>query len=539
MTRFRSKHTPDAFDVGVHEDPLHKARREAPRSVVEDSRVSVIHLDEVSKRYGTTWVIEDVDLKLWAGQIHGLCGENGAGKSTTVRIIGGVIRPDRGQLRIDEEVVRLTNAAQARKLGIAVIHQHPMIFPDLTIAENVALATPGIESLSLVRRRKAIERCEELLESLNVELDPRRLAGAISLADQQMVEIAKSLQTQPRALILDEPTASLTPHEVDRLFAVMRDLAAQGTSLLMVNHRLVEVLNICNRVTVLRDGRTVFSAPKEDTTAAELLRHMVGRDIHKSEATTHRRENAEPLLEVDDLGRRGVFSHVSLKVYSGEIVGLAGLVGAGRSDIAKAIFALDEVDEGRITLNGKLLSPRSPVAAISEGLSLIPEDRHHQGLALGGSVRENVAITRPELVTRKFGLVSKALEDQLAIQAIEEFDIDCRGPAQQVKDLSGGNQQKVVLAKWFLGNPKILLLDEPTFGVDVGSQDQIHHMIRRLVGQGAGALLISSDITELLELSDRILVIHEGRMVAEFDRETATEVSIMEAAVGEEGASEE
>ena len=483
----------------------------------------------VGKSYTGTTVLSDINISIRAGEILALCGENGAGKSTLVNILGGVIPPDTGSVLVADRPVPLGGPTQANQLGIAVIHQHPVLFPDLSIAENIALVDEHGRGRYWMRHKRARTAAAATLSELGMDLNPARNTSTLAIADQQMVEIAKALIQSPRVLILDEPTASLTPHEVDRLFLILRGLRDRGVALMIVNHRMPEVFALSDRICVLRSGQQVGTSVTADVSSAEVVQQMVGREVKMGQVKGT--VKGDVVLKTIGLTRRGVFRDVSLAVRSGEIVGLAGLIGAGRTDIARAIFGLDRVDAGEVEVGGRRIRSTSPGRAMTAGLAFVPEDRHGQGLAMDGTITENAAITSlPEVSTR--GWVSPRRERAFAEDLIERMRVVCRGPEQSVSALSGGNQQKVVLGRWLATGPRVLLLDEPTFGVDVGAQQEIHELIRSLAGSGVAVLLISSDLLELLALSDRVMVVREGEIVADVTGTEMTEVSIMAAAVG-------
>ena len=483
----------------------------------------------ISKSYGNALVLDGVGLDLQPGEIHALCGENGAGKSTLVNILCGVVRPDAGSMLVGGSEVTPSGPTHARSLGISVIHQHPVLFPDLTIAENISLANPLKSKGSWVQHKKARVDAAAVLHRLGVDLDPRRSASSLAIADQQMVEIAKAIMQEPTVLILDEPTASLTPHEVNRLFTILRDLRAHGTALMMVNHRMSEIFAIADKITVLRNGRCIDTSPTVETTADRTITRMVGRHIPPRIPNDARQ--GETALETVGLTRRGVFHDVNLMVHSGEVLGLAGLIGAGRTDIGRAAFGLDPVDAGEIRVGGIRLDPATPRQAIAAGMAFVPEDRHGQGLAMDASITDNLLVTSLATVSTR-SWVRRTRERLIARELIARFRVICRGPGEVVSNLSGGNQQKIVLARWLATNPRVLILDEPTFGVDVGAQREIHDLIRELASGGVAVLLISSDLIELLALSDRILVVREGRIVESLSGSAMSEVAIMSAAVG-------
>ena len=483
----------------------------------------------ISKRFGATQAIDDVSLTLVPGEIHGLVGENGAGKSTLVKILAGIHQPDNGTIALDGEPVEIAGPAQARALGIAVVHQEPRLFPDLTVAENVFIGHAPSGRLGTIDWSATRRSAARLFDQLDVQFDVGAPVRGLSMADQQLIEIAKSLSVDARVLILDEPTASLSAHEVERLFAIVRRLRDRGVAVLFVSHRLDEVFALCDRATVFRDGRHVVTTSTGELTTADLVRHMVGRAVSlfpKVETPI-----GELLLEVEGLTRAGEFRDISFSVRRGEIVGLAGLVGAGRTEVARVLFGIDRRDGGEIRLGGHAVSFATPSEAMDAGIAYLPEDRHQEGLVLDFSIAQNVTLPiLPRLFPRL--LVRASTERRVADEYTRQFDVRMTGVDQIVGALSGGNQQKVVLAKWLASKPRVLILDEPTRGIDIGAKVEVHRIISELAASGLGIVLISSDLPEVLAMSDRILVLHEGRLTAEIPRARATEERVMFAATG-------
>jgi rhamnose transport system ATP-binding protein len=483
----------------------------------------------ISKRFAATQALDDVSLDLLPGEVHALVGENGAGKSTLVKILAGVHQPDSGTIWLDGEATQIHGPAQARSLGIAVVHQEPRLFPDLTVAENVFIGHAPSGPLGTIDWGGTRRAAQALFKELDVHFDVGAPVRGLSMADQQLIEIAKSLSVDARVLILDEPTASLSAHEVDRLFTIVRRLRARGVSILFVSHRLDEVFELCDRATVFRDGRHVITTATSALTTADLVRHMVGRAVSlfpRVESPT-----GDVLLEVKGLTRSGVFRDVGFTVRAGEIVGFAGLVGAGRTEVARVLFGIDQRDGGEILLRGRAVSFGSPSAAMHAGIAYLPEDRHQEGLVLDFSIAQNVTLPILPRLFPRF-LVRASAERKVANDYTEQFNVRMTGVDQLVGALSGGNQQKVVLAKWLASKPSILILDEPTRGIDIGAKVEVHRIISELAASGLGIILISSDLPEVLAMSDRILVLHEGRISAEIPRERATEERVMFAATG-------
>jgi rhamnose transport system ATP-binding protein len=484
----------------------------------------------VSKSYGGVAALTDVSLELFAGEAHALIGENGAGKSTLVKMLGGVLLPDAGLLEISGEGVVLASTAEARDRGIAVIYQEPTLFPDLTVAENVFIGRQPLRSGRRIDFRAMDRAVNEIFGRLGVRLDPDRIARGLSIAEQQLVEIAKALSLDAKVVIMDEPTASLSPVEVERLFRVVQTLRSHGTAVLFISHRLEEAFALCQRVTVLRDGTFVMSQELEGLTAEDLIRAMVGRDVLAREHTTG--NHGQTVLQVEHLTREGVFVDVSFDVRAGEVVALAGLVGAGRTEVARAVFGIDRYDAGTVTVAGTELRRGSPTAAMAAGIGLVPEDRRQQGLVMDMSIADNISLASlPRL--RRRGLLFSGVERAFADDWATRLQVKYGRMSNPVSSLSGGNQQKVVLAKWLSRRPAVLIVDEPTRGIDIGTKAEVHRLLAELAADGVAVLVISSELPEVLTLADRILVMREGRLAATLNREDATEERIIAAGTGQ------
>ncbi|MFF7214869.1 sugar ABC transporter ATP-binding protein [Streptomyces sp. NPDC008238] len=496
----------------------------------EPETTPVLALEGVSKSFGAVRALRDVSLRLHAGEAHALAGENGAGKSTLIKTLAGVHRPDTGTVLLDGRPVEFHGPGDARDAGVAVIYQEPTLFPDLSVAENIFVGRQPRRSLGRVDHKAVREAAAELFRRLGVDLDPEQPARGLSIADQQLVEIAKALSFDARVLIMDEPTAALTGSEVARLFGVVRSLREQGAAVLFISHRLEEIFALCQRVTTLRDGAWIASEPLDGLTEDDLVRRMVGRDLDelypKQDA-----EIGEVALSVRRLTREGVFTDVSFEVRRGEIVGLAGLVGAGRSEVARAIFGVDRRDAGEVVVGGKPLRGGAPSLAMAAGIALVPEDRRAQGLVMEMSIERNIGLTGFSATT-KGGLMNRGAERSRALDWAVRLQVKYARLADVVGTLSGGNQQKVVLAKWLATAPEVLIVDEPTRGIDVGTKAEVHRLLSRLASEGVAVLMISSDLPEILGMADRVLVMHEGRLTAEIPRSEATEESVMAAATG-------
>ncbi|MHB1876082.1 MAG: sugar ABC transporter ATP-binding protein [Streptosporangiaceae bacterium] len=491
----------------------------------------VLVLRHVSKSFGAVRAVIDGSLELRPGEVHALVGENGAGKSTLVKMLAGVHRPDSGQMLIDGRPVLPANPAAARAAGIAVIYQEPTLFPDLSASENIFMGRQPLVHGRIDRRKMRAETAA-LFAQLGVRLDPERICRGLSIADQQIVEIAKALSLDARVIVMDEPTAALSAAEVRRLFMVVATLRERGAAVVFISHRLEEVFEICQRVTVMRDGRHVLGQVLAGLSADDLVRAMVGRQMPERAPGGHREPGA-PVLVAEHLTREGVFIDVSLQVRAGEIVALAGLVGSGRSEVARAIFGIDRYDAGRIVVSGRALRRGSPAAAMAAGVGFVPEDRRQQGLVMEMSVQQNVALASLGDL-RAAGLVRSAAERAFASDWAQRLRLKYGRLTDPVSRLSGGNQQKVVLAKWLGRRPSVLIVDEPTRGIDIGTKAEVHELLIELARTGVAILMISSELPEVLHIGDRILVMHEGRLAAEFAHSDATEEKIMSAATGQQ-----
>jgi rhamnose transport system ATP-binding protein len=493
----------------------------------------VIFLTHAAKTFGPVVALADGTIEILPGEIHALVGENGAGKSTLVKILAGLHHPDSGDFRVDGEPVHFRNVAESKAAGISVIYQEPTLFPDLTVAENIFIGRQPKGRSGLISKAEMRRQASELFDQLGVPIDPSRVAEGLSIADQQIIEIAKAISMDAKVLIMDEPTAALSGVEVDRLFAVARGLRDKGAGILFISHRFDEVFALCERITVMRDGRYIATHRTAEVTVAQIVREMVGRELGTLFPKTVA-EIGPPVLKVTGLSRAGVFRDISFDVRAGEIVALAGLVGAGRTEVARAIFGIDPYDEGTITVAGKPLKPRDPQAAIDAGLGFVPEDRRKQGLVMNLSVARNITLTlRNHFV--KAGLIDGGAERRAAEDWSRRLQVKAGSQEHAVSTLSGGNQQKVVLAKWLATDPRLLIVDEPTRGIDVGTKAEVHRLLSDLAGRGIAILMISSELPEVLGMADRVLVMREGRITAELSRSEADPESVMHAATASAG----
>ncbi len=490
----------------------------------------ILEMRAISKRFDATQALDNVSLKLYKGEVHALLGENGAGKSTLIKIMTGIHQPDTGEILLEGQPIHIGNSAQAQEHGIAAIYQEPLVFPDLNVAENIFISHQGRGTV--VNWRKMYRDAEDILKKLGVSLDVRKQARGLTLAAQQTVEIAKALSLRTRVLIMDEPTASLSAHEVEQLFRLVRNLRDQGVAILFISHRMDEVFEISDRITIFRDGEFISSAPAEEVTPQSAIRDMVGRDM-ESFFVKEEVPIKDVVLSVKNLSKQGVFSGISFDIRHGEVLGFAGLVGAGRTDVALALFGVAPADEGEIIFEGQSLKIQSPQQATQMGIAYVPEDRRQHGLVMPMAIAANISLPTLQRYLTRLGLIKRWEEETVAESFRQKLTIRTESVRSPASKLSGGNQQKVVLSKWLNTQPKLLILDEPTRGIDVGAKAEVHHMINELAKQGLAILMISSDLPEVLAMSDRILVMREGQQMGIFSREEATQETIMTAAMGQ------
>ncbi len=495
---------------------------------------SILRMEHISKRFPGVQALDDVTFQVNKGEIHALVGENGAGKSTLMKILTGAIPKDEGTIFLREQPVEIESPGRAQALGISMIHQDLMLIPHLNVGQNIYLgreprgALPGLINWSAL-----YAQAEEQLAKLGITLESQTMVADLSIAQRQMVEVAKALSLNADIIVMDEPTSALSERETETLFALMRSLKEQGVTIIFISHRLEEVFVIADRVTVLRDGQLIGVVPISEVGMDQVVRMMVGRDLgemYPKEEVPRR----EMILQVKGLSRGDELKGIDLELYKGEILGIAGLMGAGRTPFARALFGIEPIDSGEIWIEGQQVRIDSPQKAIDLGMGFVPEDRQTQGLFLGMAVRRNITISALDKVSR-FGFLNFSEADGLAQEYVQRLDIRTPDLQRLVRNLSGGNQQKVVIAKWLTLNPKILILDEPTRGIDVGAKAEIHVLMNQLAKQGVGIIMISSELPEILGVSDRILVMSEGQVVGEFSREEATQEAIMLCAAGGKG----
>ncbi len=494
---------------------------------------SALRMRGISKTFPGVKALSDVNLTVDFGRVHAIVGENGAGKSTLMKVLSGTYLPTTGTTEIAGVEVRMRKPADAQKLGIRMVHQELNLVPDLSVAENVYLGRMP-RKWGLADKAAMVRDTQVILDELGAAIDPKARLGDLSISQQQLVEIAKAYAAGPRIIVLDEPTSSLSEHETAALFRILRKMKQEGIAIIYISHRLKEVLEIADDVTILRDGSMIDTRPAAGITAAEMIRLMVGREVTNVFPKTPSEIRA-PVLKVIGLGDGYNFRSVSFEVRAGEILGLTGLVGAGRTELARAIFGLARATEGRIEVAGKPVTINSPAAAVRAGIAYVPEDRKDDGIIPSLSVRENISLPVLRKLSR-FGRVSMSADRKLADRYTKEFSIVPPDPERRISLLSGGNQQKAVISKWLSANPSVLILDEPTRGVDVGAKAEIHRIIGELVAGGMAVLMISSELPEVLGVCDRVVVMRDGHASAPVERAALSEERIMALATGEEAA---
>ena len=491
----------------------------------------VLELKNISKSFAATAALTSMSLQVMPGEVHAIVGENGAGKSTLIKIVTGVHQPDTGEILVDGAPVSLRSTHEAQAAGIAAIYQEPMVFPDLDVAENIFISN---RKKGLVMHWADLYReADAVVAQLGVSLDVRRPASGLTLAEQQTVEIARALSLNVKVLIMDEPTASLSAHEVDRLHAIARALAARGVAVIYISHRLEEIFQIADRVTVIRDGLHISTHPVSEVTEEGIVRDMVGRAIDSFAVKTQANAHGDPILHVRGLGRTGVFQGITFDLAKGEVLCLAGLVGARRTDVALALFGIAPATEGKVAIAGNPVQIASPRQAMDLGIAYVSEDRRKLGLAMPMSILANVSLASLGKLLGRLCLIDRRAEAAMAEKYRRQLAIKSPDAWTPVGNLSGGNQQKVMLAKWLETHPRILIFDEPTRGIDVGAKAEVHNIIRDLAAEGVAVIVISSDLPEVLALADRVLVMRSGRQAAILDIAEATQERVIGRAAGQ------
>jgi len=508
---------------------------ETIRSSGQGAGEVLLKLEGIGKSFPGVRALHNVHLEVRKGEVHALVGENGAGKSTLMKILSGAYTRDAGEIYWEGRPIVIHNPREAQDLGIGIIYQEFNLVPQLSIAENVWISREPFRNraLQLIDWKEMRRRTQALLDELHLPLDPKRLVAGLGVAQQQMVEIAKALSLDAKLLIMDEPTSALTDTEINQLFTLIRRLKERGVSVVFISHHLDEVFEICDRGTVLRDGEYIDTVDLAQVTEEDIIRLMVGRSLDQQYPKVAS-ERGEEALRVEELNREGVLHDISFTAYAGEILGIAGLVGAGRTELMRAVFGADPITSGRVYIFGKETAVKSPQVAIRAGVGLLPEDRKQQGLVLMLSVLHNMSMASLDRLTSNL-LLRKDDERKQANGFVDKLRIATPSVNQQVQYLSGGNQQKVVLAKWLASQSRVLIFDEPTRGIDVGAKVEVYNLMNSLVENGVAVIMVSSEMPELLGMSDRILVMHEGRIAAELSRHEATQEKVLAAAMGADG----
>lgn len=494
-------------------------------------RTEALRMENISMEFSGVYVLSDMQLQVGQGSIHALVGENGAGKSTLIKILGGIYKPKTGKIFIDGTESSIHNVQDAQKKGISIIHQEISLVPSLSIAENVFLGRE-LSKLGFKSEGKMFSMAQEMIDALGIDLSARTIVSGLTIAQQQLVEIIKAVSFNTHILVLDEPTSSLSLKETQRLFDIIRRLQGKGVAIIYISHKMDEIFEISDHITVIRDGRYIDTVPTSQTRSEEVVRKMVGRSIEQFYVRSYN-ELSKVALRVENLTKRGVFADVNFEVRYGEVLGFAGLVGAGRSEIMHAVFGADKYDSGEILIDGSAVHISCPQQAISLGMSMVPESRKEQGLVLINDVGFNIALANVDRLKGRMFLSCKK-RHALACQYIERMHIKTRSDAQAVFELSGGNQQKVLLGKWLANQPKILILDEPTRGVDVGAKTEIYSIINELAADGMAIILVSSELSEIINMCDNVCVVHEGRITGRLSREEFSQDKIMHYATGGE-----
>ena len=491
----------------------------------------ILELRHVSKSFAMTAALSDMSLDLVAGEVHAIVGENGAGKSTLIKVMTGVHQPDAGQILVGGQVVTLPSTQAAQRIGVAAIFQEPMVFPDLDVAENIFISHTNVGAL--MNWKKLYSEADALISRLGVSLDARRAASGLTLAEQQTVEIARALSLNVRVLIMDEPTASLSAHEVERLMAIVKSLKARGVAVVYISHRLDEIFKIADRVTVMRDGKHISTKLIAAVTHDGMVRDMVGRAVDQFAFKSVANAHGDILLQVRRLGVEGIFADVNFDLHHGEVLCLAGLIGSRRTDVGLALFGVQPATTGTLLIDGKAATIDTPQKAMQLGIAYVSEDRRKLGLAMTMPIFANISLPSLRKFLSRFGMIDRKAENHTAESYRQQLSIRSPNVIIDVGKLSGGNQQKVMLAKWLETKPQVLIFDEPTRGVDVGAKAEVHNIIRDLAKQGVAIIVISSDLPEVMALADRILVMREGRQMGIFDIADASQENVMALATGQ------
>lgn len=490
---------------------------------------TVLRMEGIDKSFSGTHALKNINFELELGEVHALLGENGAGKSTLIKVLGGIHQPDAGSIFINDEKVNIRGVNEARKYGIGIIHQEIVLVPYLTVAQNIFLGHEPVHA-GIVDSKTINARAQEMVAKLGLDIDVTTPLEKLTIAQQQMVEIVKASSFNVKILVMDEPTSSLSDEEVEKLFETIEKLKKQNVSIIYISHRMEELFRISDRITVIRDGTYVGTKKTSDTNASELVSMMVGRTLESFYVRTYN-ELSDKVLSVRNLSRKGEFEDVSFDVHKGEILGFSGLVGAGRSEIMQAIFGTRPLDDGVIILGGKTVRFKNPMQAIKAGISLVPEDRKNEGLVLMNSVSYNIKLASLHFIMNGIAESRKKISAMVS-DYMQRLHIKAASPEIEVSSLSGGNQQKVVLAKWLAARPDVLILDEPTRGVDVGAKQEIYSIINDLAANGMAIIMVSSDLPEIINMCDNVCVVRSGRIVAKLPRNEITQEKVMYYATG-------
>ena len=497
---------------------------------MSNSRIPILEMRGITKRFPGVLALDHVDLTVYPGQVLALVGENGAGKSTLMKVLSGVHQMDEGEILMEGKPVKIENPLASQLMGISIIYQELSVLDNMNIAENIFLGREKRKGRAFVNKKTMHAEARKLLDEVGLDVDTHTMAGELSTAQKQMIEVAKALSFNSKIIIMDEPTSSLTETETDILFGIIRKLREKGVAIVFISHKLAEIFAITDEVAILRDGVSAGRMVTEGCTENDIIKAMVGRDVDDLYA-----KQAAPIgdvvLEVKNLSTKGFLKDINFKLRAGEILGFAGLVGAGRSEVMRAVFGIDPKETGEIYIKGEKVEIKSPRDAMLQGMGFVPEDRKLQGLVLGMSVGRNTTLAALKAVANQAGFINHKQEKEMADKFVKALEVKTPSNDQLVKNLSGGNQQTVVIAKWLANNPDILILDEPTRGIDVGAKKEIHQLMSDLANQGVAIIMISSELPEVLGMSDRVVVMHEGRIKGELDRAEADQVSIMKMAV--------
>jgi ribose transport system ATP-binding protein len=499
---------------------------------ISSSREVILEIENVSKSFPGVKALDNVSFNLRKGEVHALVGENGAGKSTLMKILSGVYQADEGTIRYKGKEVSFRDVTQASKAGIGIIYQELNLIPDLSVAANIFIGREPLTRIGTLDEKKMNADAVAALGRLNIRLDPTTILKNLPVSKQQMVEIAKAISSDSEVLIMDEPTSALTESEIDELFAVIHALRDRGVAIIYISHRLEELKHIVDRISIFRDGHSVSTDDFATISSSEIVNRMVGRKIENKFPPKQNVPTTEKLLEVRNIVRKGILHDISFDLYRGEILGLAGLMGAGRSELGRAIFGADPIDSGAVIMNGRRLSLKSPSDAIEAGIAYLSENRKEEGLAVKMQLAENITMANVLEISRRFGILSRSKEMEAAQRYVKELGIKTPSLSQVVNNLSGGNQQKVVVGKWLFCDSKILIFDEPTRGIDVGTKYAIYELIGSLAREGRGIIMISSDLPEIHGLTDRILVLHEGSLAATLTTAQTTPREVLNYAAG-------